>query len=199
MSNIPQRSNAIDILKHAVMYIEKELEGQALERKALNTLAEERQHKILTLESLLECERNTCDDLRRKLTTTNDEVVQLKQERITQNENYSEALKKVEEIKALFQQAQEKTEALEAELIVEKAVVTKAENLSNKKDEEIQMAERALRDQYAEMEKVQERCAAIEALEIKVAALEKVNSFVLYKLCTASLTSILELCFDLYS
>ena len=53
-----------------------------------------------------------------------------------------------------------------------------------KKDEEIQMAERALRDQSAEVEKLQEKCGAMEALEAQIAALEKVNSF------TAGLTSI---------
>ena len=63
LSNIPQSNNAIDIFKYVVMNIEKELKGQALECNSLNTLAEERQHRIPTLESLLECERNTCDDL----------------------------------------------------------------------------------------------------------------------------------------
>ena len=105
----------------------------------------------------------------------NDELVQLKQEKITQNQNYSEALKKVKETRSLFQQAQEKNEALEAKLVVEKTVVTSAKNLLKKKDEEIQMAERALRDQSTEVENLQKKCATIEALEAKIATLEKVS------------------------
>ena len=88
---------------------------------------------------------------------------------------------------------------MEAELVVERTTVTLAENLAKKKDEEIQMAERALRNQSAEVEKLQDKYAAMEALEAKITALEKVNSFVLYKLFTAGLTISLELCFNLYS
>ena len=61
--------------------------------------------------------------------------------------NYSEALKNLEEVRALLQQAQDKIEALEAELVVEKTVVAVAEALVKKKDVEIQVSERALRDQ----------------------------------------------------
>ena len=105
----------------------------------------------------------------------NDELVQLKEEKTIQNQNYSEALKKVEEVGALFQQAQEKREALEAELVVKKTAVTSAENLLKKKDDEIKMAKRALRDQSAEVENLKKKCTNIEALEAKVAALEKVS------------------------
>ena len=62
-SKVPQSSNALDALKHVVMTIEKELEDQALERRSLSTLAEERQQRVQTLESLLECERNACGNL----------------------------------------------------------------------------------------------------------------------------------------
>ena len=41
-SNICQSSNAMDILNHVVMSIERELEDQALERNSLSILAEER-------------------------------------------------------------------------------------------------------------------------------------------------------------
>ena len=101
--------------------------------------------------------------------------------------------KKVEEVQALLQQAQDKIEVLEAELIVEKATVTAAERLVKKKDEEIQIAER---DQSTDIEKLQEKCTAMEALEAKVIALEKVNSLVPYKLYTIVLIIILELCFN---
>ena len=174
-SKVPQSSSALDVLKHAVMTIEKELEDQALERRSLSTLAEERQQRIQTLESLLECERTACGNLQQDLKTANDELVQLREEKTIQNQNYSEALKKVEEIRALFQQAQEKIETLEAELIVEKTAITSVENLLKKKDEEIRMAERALRDQSAEVENLKKKCADVEALEAKVAALEKVS------------------------
>ena len=94
----------------------------------------------------------------------------------------------MEETRALLQQSQDKTEALEAELVVEKAAVAAAETLIKKKDAEMQMSERVLRDQSAEIEKLQEKCAIMEALEAKIAALEKVNPFVLYKLCITGLT-----------
>ena len=84
-------------------------------------------------------------------------------------------MKKVKETRSLFQQAQEKNEALEAKLVIEKTIVTSAKNLLKKKDEEIQMAKRALRDQFAEVEILQKKCAAIEALETKVAVLEKIS------------------------
>ena len=60
----------------------------------------------------------------------------------------------MEEVRALLQQAQDKTEALETGLIVEKTVVAVAEALVKKKDVEIQMSKRALRDQSAEIEKL---------------------------------------------
>ena len=44
-----------------------------------------------------------------------------------------------------------------------------------KKDDKIKMAERALRDQSVEVETLKKKCADIEALEAKIAALEKVN------------------------
>ena len=44
-----------------------------------------------------------------------------------------------------------------------------------KKDEEIKMAERALRDQSAEVENLMKKCADVEALQAKIVALEKVN------------------------
>ena len=83
-------------------------------------------------------------------------------------------MKKVEEIRALFQQAHEKIEALEAELVIEKSAVTSAENLLKKKDEEIKMVERALREQSTEVENLKKKCADIEALQAKIAPLEKV-------------------------
>ena len=38
---IPQSNNALDLLRRAVMNIEKELEDQALEHASLSTLAED--------------------------------------------------------------------------------------------------------------------------------------------------------------
>ena len=40
---IPQSSNALDLLRHAVVNIEKELEDQALECASLSTLVVDRQ------------------------------------------------------------------------------------------------------------------------------------------------------------
>ena len=61
-------------------------------------------------------------------------------------------MEKVKKSEALLQEAQEKLKTLEAELIVEKTAVTSTENLLKKKDEEIKMAERALRYQSAEVQ-----------------------------------------------
>ena len=64
---------------------------------------------------------------------------------------------------------------MEAELVVEKATVSIAKKLLRKKNDEIKMAERALRDQSTEVEALKKKCADVEALQAKVAALEKVN------------------------
>ena len=64
---------------------------------------------------------------------------------------------------------------MEAELIIEKTAITSAENLLKKKDDEIKMVELALRDLSAKVENLKKKCADVEALEAKVAALEKVN------------------------
>ena len=42
LPEIPQSNNALDLLRHAVMNIEKELEDQVLERASLSTLATDR-------------------------------------------------------------------------------------------------------------------------------------------------------------
>ena len=88
-------------------------------------------------------------------------------------------MKKVKEIRALFQQAQEKIEALEAELVVEKIAISSTKNLLRKKNDKIKMAKRDLRDQSAEVETLKKKCADIEALEAKIAALEKVNIIII--------------------
>ena len=51
---IPQSSNALYLLRHAMMNIEKNFEDQALEHASLSTLAVDKQHRITMLESLLE-------------------------------------------------------------------------------------------------------------------------------------------------
>ena len=60
-------------------------------------------------------------------------------------------------------------------MIAERAAVSKVESLLRKKNEEIRMVERALRDQSTEVEALKEQCANVEAPKAKVAALEKVN------------------------
>ena len=64
---------------------------------------------------------------------------------------------------------------MEAKLITEKAAVSSAEGLLRKTDKEMKMAKQALRDQYAKGETLKKKCVDIEALQSKVAALEKVN------------------------
>ena len=55
------------------------------------------------LESLLERERAACAKLQQNLNTTNDELVRLRKEKDTHDQNYSEALEKVREFRVLFQ------------------------------------------------------------------------------------------------
>ena len=83
--------------------------------------------------------------------------------------NYSKALEKVE-FRVLFQQVHEKVKEIEAELISEKASVSKAAGLLRKKNEEIKMSESALKKQAAK----------VDALKAKVAELEKVNLIILF-------------------
>ena len=64
---------------------------------------------------------------------------------------------------------------MEAELVAEKATVSTIEKLLRKRNEELNMAERALRDQSAEVENMKKKCADVEAVEAKVAVLERVN------------------------
>ena len=53
------------------------------------------------------------------------------------DQNYSEALEKVKEFRVLFQQEQEKVKEVEAELVSEKASMSKVEGLLRKKNEKI--------------------------------------------------------------
>ena len=64
---------------------------------------------------------------------------------------------------------------MEVELIAEKVVVSSVQGLLRKKDEEMKMVERALRDQYDEVETLKKKCADVETLQAKVATPEKVN------------------------
>ena len=73
---------------------------------------------------------------------------------------------------------------MEAELIIEKTAVSSAENLLRKKNDEIKMAEWALRDQSTEVKALKKKCVDVEALQAKVAALEKVNQ-IMYFLISA--------------
>ena len=64
---------------------------------------------------------------------------------------------------------------MEADLVAKRAAVSTTESLLRKKNEEIRMAKKALKDQYAEVKGLKKQCADVEALKAKVAALEKVN------------------------
>ena len=61
--------------------IEKELKDQALERTSLTTLAEDRQQRIQTLESLLEREKATSTELQQNLNKANEELHRLRKEK----------------------------------------------------------------------------------------------------------------------
>ena len=61
----------------------------------MTTLAEDMQQRIHTLESLLQCERKNCTKLHQKLSSANEELLQLRKEKEVSNQNCSEALNKV--------------------------------------------------------------------------------------------------------
>ena len=75
--------------------IGQDLEDQRLELTSMTTLAEDKQQRIQTLESLLECEKNNCTELHQKLNAANEELLRLKREKEMSDQNYSEALDKV--------------------------------------------------------------------------------------------------------
>ena len=83
--------------------IGKDLEDQTLEHAALTTLAEDRQQRVQTLESLLEHEKATITELQQSLSKANEELLQLRKEKDMNDHNYSEALEKVKEFRILYQ------------------------------------------------------------------------------------------------
>ena len=88
--------------------IRQDLEDLRLELTSMTTLAEDRQQRIQTLESLLECEKNNCTELHQKLNVANEDLFRLKRKKEMSDQNYSEALDKVKEFRALYQQSEEK-------------------------------------------------------------------------------------------
>ena len=146
--------------------IEKELEDQALEHASLTTLAEDKQKRIQTLESLLEREKATCTELQQSLNKANKELYRLRKEKEMNDRNYSEALEKVRSLEL----ASIKVKEEEAELASMKASVSKAEGLLRKKNEEIKMSKSALKKQAVK----------VDALKAKTAELEKVNLVILF-------------------
>ena len=56
--------------------IGEDLEDQRLELASMTILANDRQQRIRTLESLLECERKECTELYQKLSSANEELLQ---------------------------------------------------------------------------------------------------------------------------
>ena len=165
-SEFPQSNNSLDLLRRAVMSIEKELEDQALEGASLSTLAADRQQRITMLESLLEREKVINNELHQSLSKANDELLCLKKENDVYDLNYKEALEKIKEFKALYQQSEDKVKEIRAKLACEQATLSTTEGLLWKKNEEIRMAESFLKDQFAE----------VDAPKAKIAKLEKVNA-----------------------
>ena len=90
----------------------------------MTTLAEDRQQRIQTLESLLECEKNNCTELQQKLNKANEELLRLRKEKDMSNQNHSEALDKVREFRVLFQQSEDKVKELDTELASIKTFVS---------------------------------------------------------------------------
>ena len=80
--------NKMDVLKHVASMvlvttfsISEDLEDQRLELTSMITLANDRQQRIHTLESLLECERKNHTELHQKLSVANEELLQLRKEK----------------------------------------------------------------------------------------------------------------------
>ena len=80
--------NKMDVLKHATskavttaFSIGQDLEDQRLELISMTTLTEDRQQRIHTLKSFLECERKNCTELHQKLSSSNEELLQLRKEK----------------------------------------------------------------------------------------------------------------------
>ena len=94
----------------------------------MTTLANDRQQRIQTLESLLECEKNNCTELQQKLNKANEELLRLRKEKDMSNQNYSEALDNMKEFRVLFQQSEEKVKELEAKLASMKTSVSQAKS-----------------------------------------------------------------------
>ena len=146
-----------------------------LERVSLTTLAEDRQLRIQSLVSLLEHEKTINTKLQQSLNKANKELLRLKKEKDMHDQNYSEALGKVKEFRILYHQSQEKVKEIEAELISKKAElssmkasISKVEELLRKRNEEIRMAENALKEKSVE----------VGALKTRIVELEKVNSII---------------------
>ena len=99
----------------------------------MTTLVEDRQQRIQTLESLLECEKNNCTELHQKLNVANEDLFRRKRKKEMSDQNYSEALDKVKEFKALYQQSEEKIKKMEAELASMRTSVSQAENVVNRR------------------------------------------------------------------
>ena len=86
--DILQSSNKFNLLKRAITMVvftassmEKEFEDQALEHASLTTLAEHRQQRIQTLESLLEHVKTTSIELQQSLNKVNEELCRLRKEK----------------------------------------------------------------------------------------------------------------------
>ena len=101
--------------------IGQDFEDQRLELTSMTTLAEDRQQRIQTLESLLECKKTNCIELQQKLNKANEELLRLCKEKDMSDQNYLE--KKVKEV--------------EAELASMKTSVSQTESLLKKKNKEI--------------------------------------------------------------
>ena len=111
---------------------------------------------------MLECERKKCIDLHQKLSSANEELLQLKKEKEANDQNYSNALDKVKEFRTLHQQSEEKIKKMEIEVLLMKTTISEAENILKKRDEEIAMSESALKKQTVEMDALKTRIVELE-------------------------------------
>ena len=142
--------------------IGEDLEDQRLELAFMTTLANDRQQRIRTLESLLECERKECTELHQKLSSANEELLLLRKEKKAQDQNYSDALDKVKEFRTLHQQSEKKIKEMEMELLSMKTFVYEVKDALKKRNEEMVVSENDLKKQTVEMDAPKARIVELE-------------------------------------
>ena len=137
----------------------------------MKKLAKDRFEKIKSLESQLTEEKIISTQLQHGLNKSNEELQLLRKEKELNEQNYSEAIQKVEEFKVLYNKSQKRVNTLEEEI----ARLTSAlvDIYMEKHNMSEQVVEKEQKLQNSE-EMIAKQAAELDALKAKIAALEKV-------------------------